>query len=86
MLDLKSQNVVHRDLRPSNVALHFPSDPVLEEMLTPLMKRRFLKYVDLTKVGFDVKVKNFRRASLLQNEHVEPMIGPTSLYQSPEML
>ena len=77
LLDLKSKNIVHRDLRPSNIAFHFPSDPKLE-VLTPSMKRRFLKQADLTKVEFDVKVSNFRRASLFQDEHVETIIEPTS--------
>ena len=83
--NFKSKNDIHRDLRPSNIALHFLSDPKLE-MLTPSMKRRFLKQADLTKVRFDVKLINFRRKSPLYDEHVEPMKEPTSVYHSPQML
>ena len=39
--DLQSINIVHRNLKPINILLHFPDDPKVD-LLTLKMKRKFL--------------------------------------------
>ena len=39
--DLQSINIVHRNLKPINILLHFPDDPQVD-LLTPKMKHKFL--------------------------------------------
>ena len=46
--DLQSQRIVHRDMKLSNVLLHFPNRPEFD-ILTPKMKCKFLETVDLMK-------------------------------------
>ena len=49
--DLQSQRIVHRDMKLSNVLLHFPNRPEFD-ILTPKMKCKFLETVDLMELPF----------------------------------
>ena len=80
--DLQSLKVVHRNLRLSNILLHFPEEPKLN-MLSYAKKRAFLKQIDLTKVKFEAKIAGFNHSRVLEDTPANLSIVGTPLYQSP---
>jgi len=51
-------NIIHRDLKLSNILLHFPDNPELETM-DKKAKLVFLRRVNLTETKFICKIADF---------------------------
>ena len=87
--DLHSLNIVHRNLRPSNIMLHFPNEQKLET-LSRLKKRAFLQKVDLIRVPFEIKISCFDLATVqskfFDDTPVNLSLFGKTLYMSPQML
>ena len=87
--DLHSLKIVHRNLQPSSIILHFPTMPKLDTQ-SFLKKRTFLNQVNLTRVPFEVKISGFNLSTIqdkfFNDAPVNLSLVGTPIYMSPQML
>lgn len=84
-MDVNEQKIVHRDMKLSNILLHFP-DKIQLEQLNKSQKHLFLKQVDLQTIDFEIKISDFGLSTVLDGTQSQLSIVGTPLYQSPQVL
>lgn len=82
IIDVSEQKIVHRDMKLSNILLHFP-DKIQLEQLNKNQKHLFLKQVDLQTIDFEIKISDFGLSTVLDGTQSQLSIVGTPLYQSP---